>query len=127
MLKNMIVITSLISVAFVATAKPSPYQEALTCKDDCPYTYEFIKTPQVKKTITAAFKHSGISTPLWLFSGNSVTAPVEPSYEKKARVIKVFTCKPHNCDTDNLEGYYKPSNNSFVGVYTEDGYEISVE
>ena len=120
-------VISLTSVAFVAYAKPSSYQQALTCKDDCPYTYEFIRTPQTKKKIITAFSNSGISTPAWLFSGNSVTSPIEPVYKKRERYVKIFTCKPHNCDTDNLEGYYKLSNHSFIGLYTEGGYQMRIE
>lgn len=124
----MAVTTMLMSLAFVANAKPSAYQQALTCKaDNCPYTYEFIKTPRVKKTVITAFNNSGISTPAWLFSSNSVTVPTEPVYKKKLRYMKIFTCKPHFCGSDYLEGYYELSTNSFVGVYTEDNNQMRVE
>ena len=128
MYKGILLITSMISLPFVANAKPNAYQQALTCKaDNCPYTYDIITTPKVKKTMITAFNNSGISTPAWLFSSNSVTTPTEPVYEKKARYMKVFTCKPHACNSDNLEGYYNSSTNTFFGVYTEDDNKMRIE
>ena len=128
MLKHVVVTTLLIALTLGANAKPNAYQQALSCKEDnCPYTYEFITTPKIKKTIITTFNNSAIRTPVWLFSGNSVTTPIEPIYKKKRRYIKIFTCKPHACNSDYLEGYYELSTNSFVGVYTEDHNETRIE
>ncbi len=59
MLKHVMLTTLLFSLAFSANAKSSAYEQALTCKKgDCPYTYEFITTPKIKKTITNALNNS---------------------------------------------------------------------
>lgn len=126
MLKSLVLGMIFMSVPFIASAEPSAYQQALTCKDECPYTNEFIRTPQVQKVIIETFNNSGIKAPKWLISGSSVTTPVEPLYYKNKRYIKIFACKPHNCNTDNIEGYYSLSNHSFGGTYTEENYEMNI-
>ena len=127
MLKHAALTTLLVSLAFSVNAKPSAYEQALTCKEDCPYTYELITTPKIKKTITKAFDNSGASIPEWLFSANSVTTPVDSFYQQEVQYINISTCKPRACDSDSLVGYYRPATDSFFGVYTKDYEQTSIE
>lgn len=117
----------LIALPFSVQAAPNAYQKAMTCSGgNCPYTYHFITTPKVKKSIQQAFHRSKVQVPSWLF-GSSVTVPVEPIKIKGRKVIKIDSCKPHDCPSDNLVGYYDPKVNKFSGTYTKNGRRITIQ
>lgn len=131
MIKHIAILASLFSLPFAAQAAqavPNAYQQAITCKDNnCPYTYEFISTPKVKKSIQQAFHNSKAQVPSWLFSANSVTVPVVPTIINGNKAIKIDSCKPHDCASDNVVGYYDTKTKKFSGTYTMNGKKIVIQ
>lgn len=128
--KRLFIIPFICFLAFStnSNAKPTVYQQALNCKpDNCPTSTNFVMTPKVKKVIIKAFEESGANIPPWLFSGNSVSTPTERVRMQNLTYIKISICKPHDCGFDNLEGYYNPKANSFVGVYEKNSNKILVK
>jgi hypothetical protein len=126
--EKIVSIIALSSLSIFANAAPNVMQKALKCKgQSCPYSYDFIIQPKVKKTIISSFNRSGFRTPSWLFSANSVTVPIERIVQNGYHYIKIDTCKPHFCNSDRLDGYYNVELNDFSGIYSEDGNEVRIE